>query len=58
MNERKIKRIPKEDAEKQAEETRRTELAMLKLLAKKYPEDAKKFANAVKSKFSLTNSFV
>jgi hypothetical protein len=53
-----IKRISKEEIERQQEETRRTEIAMLKLLAKKYPDDAKKFVNSVKSKFSLTKSFV
>jgi hypothetical protein len=58
MSDRKPKVIKREIVERQTEEERRTELAMLKLLAKKYPDEAKRFVNSVKSKFSLTNSFV
>lgn len=58
MSERKIGKISKEEIERQKEEVRRTEVAMLKLLAKKYPDEAKKFVSTVKSNFSLTNSFV
>jgi hypothetical protein len=55
---RKIEVKKKETIEREAEDARRTELAMLKLLAKKYPSEAKKFLATVESSFSLTKSFV
>ena len=56
MSEKPIKRIPRETVEKQREETRRTELAMLKLLSAKYPSEAAKFAKSVTQNLSLTNA--